>query len=121
MRKNPKNEEEPKSVRTARYVIEDIGVSSLMISKSLKYRGSEFSKTILKMIFSLHHDSDEYREDPQATRKAVCKYGTFTLNMNERLPTGSDCAIHHFAEISAFARLRPTPSNQLSVDSTFLW
>jgi hypothetical protein len=43
-----KNEEEPKSVRTARYVIEDIGVSSLMISKSLKYRGSEFSKTILK-------------------------------------------------------------------------
>ena len=33
---------------------------------------------------------------------------------HERAPaTGSDCAIHHFAEISAFARLRPNPPNRL--------
>jgi hypothetical protein len=61
------------------------------------------------MIFSFDHDPDEYREDPQATKthavigyarvstgdlralsplkwQHVNPYGTFTLNMNERLP-----------------------------------
>jgi hypothetical protein len=48
----------------------------------------------------------------------VNPYGTFTLNMQERLSlerTGAVVPWHVFAEISGFARLRPTTGRRISI------